>query len=130
MKITILDPAMCCSTGVCGTEVDDALVQTAANVKWLKALGHDVHRHGIANDAAAFQQYPEAIARLQKEGTDSLPYILVEDKMVMTKSYPTKAQWEQLLSLRPETSSSMKEFAIVPAINEVGGKCCGDSGCC
>ena len=130
MKITILDPAMCCSTGVCGTEVDDALVQTAANVKWLKSLGHDVHRHGIANDAAAFQQYPEAIARLQKEGTDSLPYILVDDKMVMAKSYPDRAKWERLLSRPAATSSTMKEFTIVPAINEAGGKCCGDSGCC
>ena len=54
MKITILDPAMCCSTGVCGVDVDDKLVTTAANVKWLKSLGHDVQRHNISNDVASF----------------------------------------------------------------------------
>lgn len=49
MKNTILDPAMYCSTGVCGTDVDDSLVQTAANVKWLKSLGIEVFRKGIGS---------------------------------------------------------------------------------
>lgn len=95
MKITILDPAMCCSTGVCGEEVDDALVQTAANVKWLKELGHEVHRHNISNDAAAFKHYPPAIEKLQKEGLDSLPYILINDQIVRSGAYPIKSQWEK-----------------------------------
>ena len=68
MKITILDPAMCCSSGVCGVDVDDKLVSTAANVKWLKSLGYDVQRHNISNDVAAFKNFPKAIAKLQKEG--------------------------------------------------------------
>lgn len=33
MKITILDPVMCCNTVVCGTEVDDRLVETASAFK-------------------------------------------------------------------------------------------------
>lgn len=107
MKITILDPAMCCSTGVCGEDVDDALVQTAANVKWLKSLGYEVNRHNISNDGAAFKDYPVAIEKLQKEGMDSLPYILVDDQIVMAGSYPTKAEWMQFLA--NETSEeSMK----------------------
>ena len=92
MKITILDPAMCCNTGVCGSDVDDALVQTAAHVKWLKSLGHEVNRHSISNDALAFKNYPSAIDKLQKEGINSLPYILVNDQIVMSGVYPIKAQ--------------------------------------
>ena len=34
---------MCCSTGLCGEDVDDELVETAANIKWLKSLGHEVN---------------------------------------------------------------------------------------
>lgn len=98
MKITILDPAMCCSTGVCGTDIDDNLIQTAANAKWLKSLGHDVHRHNISNDAAAFKDYPDALSKLQKEGTNSLPYILINDQLVMSGTYPTKAEWETFIS--------------------------------
>lgn len=98
MIITILDPAMCCSTGVCGEDVDDVLVQTAANVKWLKSLGHQVNRHNISNDGAAFKDYPTAIKKLQQEGIDSLPYILVDNKIVMAANYPTREEWMGLLS--------------------------------
>ena len=104
MKITILDPALCCNTGVCGPDVDDALVQTAANVKWLKSLGYEVNRHNISNDGAAFKEYPVAIEKLKADGVDSLPYILINDKMVKTGDYPTKEEWLQLIS--PETATA------------------------
>ncbi|WP_163379493.1 arsenite efflux transporter metallochaperone ArsD [Cyclobacterium sp. SYSU L10401] len=97
MKITLLDPAMCCSTGICGPEVDDVLVQTAAHVKWLKSLGHEVHRHNLSNDGEAFNEYPEALAKLQQDGMDSLPYILVKGRVVMAGKYPSKAEWTQVL---------------------------------
>lgn len=97
MKITLLDPAMCCSTGVCGPEVDDALVQTAAHVKWLKSLGHDVHRHNLSNDGEAFHQYPEALAKLQQEGMEALPFILVNGNLKIAGKYPSKAEWMQLV---------------------------------
>jgi hypothetical protein len=32
--IQIFDPALCCSTGVCGVEVDQTLVQLSADVDW------------------------------------------------------------------------------------------------
>lgn len=105
MKITILDPALCCNTGVCGPDVDDALVQTAANVKWLKSLGYEVNRHNISNDGAAFKEYPVAIEKLKADGVDSLPYILINDQMVKTGEYPTKEEWFQLISPEPATSS-------------------------
>ncbi|MEX2565687.1 MAG: arsenite efflux transporter metallochaperone ArsD, partial [Cyclobacteriaceae bacterium] len=106
MKITLLDPAMCCSTGVCGPEVDDVLVQTAANIKWLKSMGHEVNRHNLSNDGEAFKLYPEAIAKLQQEGRDSLPYVLVNGAMVMSGKYPSKAEWIQFLDQgTPEKAS-------------------------
>src|SRR5690606_29278890 len=80
------------------------LVQTAANVKWLKSLGYEVNRHNISNDGAAFKEYPVVIEKLKTEGVDSLPYILINNKMVKTKGYPTKEEWLQLIS--PETAIS------------------------
>ena len=35
-KIEIFDPALCCSTGVCGVDVDQSLVTFAADVDWAK----------------------------------------------------------------------------------------------
>lgn len=129
MKITILDPAMCCSTGVCGAEVDDNLVQTAANVKWLKSLGHDVHRHNISNDAAAFKNYPEAIEKLQKEGTNSLPYIFINDKLVTSGYYPTKADWEMTLKNNIDINSDLSTVSSKEEKSTAGG-CCSGSNCC
>lgn len=94
----MLDPAMCCSTGVCGEDVDEALIHTSANVKWLQSLGHDVHRHNISNDADAFREYPAAIDKLKREGTNSLPYILLNDRLVLAGRYPRKSEWETLVS--------------------------------
>ncbi len=37
--ITVYDPPMCCSTGVCGPEVDPNLAQFASDLEWLKAQG-------------------------------------------------------------------------------------------
>ena len=34
----VFDPAMCCSTGVCGPSTDSILVRFAADLKWLE--GH------------------------------------------------------------------------------------------
>lgn len=122
MKITFLEPAMCCSTGLCGEDVDDVLVATAANVQWLKSLGHEVNRHNISNDSNAFMQYPQAISKLQQEGLSALPFILINGRLVMSGVYPVKSQWEKWLS---------NEEAFAPAENPAknsGG--CSGSGCC
>ena len=108
MKITILDPALCCNTGVCGPDVDDALVQTAANVKWLKSLGYEVNRHNISNDGTAFKEYPVAVEKLKAEGVDSLPFILINGKMAKTGEYPTKEEWMQLVGAVPAATSENK----------------------
>ncbi|MGM1056401.1 MAG: arsenite efflux transporter metallochaperone ArsD [Bacteroidota bacterium] len=116
MKITILDPALCCSTGVCGPDVDDALVQTAANVKWLNSLGYEVNRHNISNDGAAFKEYPAAIKKLQEEGVDSLPYILVDNVLVKTGAYPSKEEWPEFLEGTESNGESAGKTAVLIGI--------------
>lgn len=125
MKITLLDPALCCSTGVCGADVDEALVQTSANVKWLRSLGHEVHGHNIANDAISFKQYPQAIDQLQRDGIKSLPYILVNDQLTLTGHYPDKAEWETLISKTPPVKRDLV-FEAAPDNNS----CCSGEKCC
>ena len=125
MKISVLDRALCCSTGVCGNDVDDALVQISANVKWLKSLGHEVNRHNISNDASSFKQYAEAIDKLQRDGIDSLPYILVNDRLAMSGRYPEKAEWEKLIL---KFGDAKKNFTVahtsVDCSCSSGEKCC------
>ena len=51
--IQIFDPALCCSTGVCGVEVDQALVSFAADVDWAKQNGAQVERFNLAQQVEA-----------------------------------------------------------------------------
>jgi hypothetical protein len=51
MKIQIFDPAMCCSTGVCGPSVDPELVRFAADLDWLARQGVEVERYNLYNQA-------------------------------------------------------------------------------
>jgi len=55
--IEIFDPALCCSTGVCGVDVDRALVTFAADVDWLKSQGVRVVRANLAQQPPAFAEH-------------------------------------------------------------------------
>ena len=46
--IQIFDPALCCSSGVCGQDVDAHLVQAAANIDWGKGQGAQIERFNLA----------------------------------------------------------------------------------
>ena len=48
-KIEIFDPALCCSTGVCGTEVDQALVTFAADFDWAKDVVAEHRLHEVCD---------------------------------------------------------------------------------
>jgi hypothetical protein len=44
MKLEVFDPPMCCSSGVCGQNVDPKLVQFSATLDWLRAQGIQAER--------------------------------------------------------------------------------------
>ena len=52
--VEIFDPAMCCSTGGCGTDVDPTLARFAADVDWLAAQGVMVQRATLAQEPGTF----------------------------------------------------------------------------
>ncbi|MBL8500746.1 MAG: arsenic metallochaperone ArsD family protein, partial [Nitrosomonas sp.] len=46
--IQIFDPASCCSSGVCGSDVDQELVGFSADVDWAKQQGAAIERFNLA----------------------------------------------------------------------------------
>lgn len=90
--IEIYDPAMCCSTGVCGTSVDDTLADFANDLKWLKSKDIEIRRFNLGQEPEAFKSNPQVLARLQKEGTDVLPVILVNNEVTSEGGYPGRDQ--------------------------------------
>ncbi len=104
--IEIYDPAMCCSTGVCGSDVDSSLVDFANDVKWLKSKGIEVKRFNLGQEPEAFKTNPHVLTRLQKEGSEILPVILVNDKVASEGGYPSREQLCEWLGISTNGKST------------------------
>jgi hypothetical protein len=89
--VEVFDPPQCCPTGVCGPGVDPTLARFAADLDWLKGQGVTVKRFNLAQQPAAFVSRPEVREVLGQEGTDCLPMILVDGRVVSHGVYPARA---------------------------------------
>jgi hypothetical protein len=122
-KVQIYDKAMCCSTGICGPQVDPVLPKFSADLDWLKDQGHDVVRFNLAQDPAEFAKNPTVQKMLADDGVECLPLVIVDDHVVSRTEYPSRenlAMW---------TGTSMKPKATLPMASDSG--CCGgNTGCC
>ncbi len=90
-SIQIYDPPMCCSSGVCGTEIDPSLVSLAGFLDQIKSKGVSVERFNLAQQPLAFIQNPEVKALLDTEGAEGLPLIFVNGKRAVAGRYPDQA---------------------------------------
>ncbi|HEX7487789.1 MAG TPA: arsenite efflux transporter metallochaperone ArsD [Anaeromyxobacteraceae bacterium] len=116
-KVQVFDPAMCCSTGVCGPEVDPALVRFAADLEWLKTNGADVERFNLSQEPAAFVANT-AVAAAMRTSDDALPLLLVDGKIVSQGSYPERGALAELAGIAlPKSiySETVQELVAIGA---------------
>jgi hypothetical protein len=92
-KIEIFDPAMCCSTGLCGTAYDPELLRVATVVSALQKNGADITRHNPASEPKAFTENKTVAAVLEKDGADILPITLVGGEVVKKGAYPANEEF-------------------------------------
>jgi len=85
--ITVYDPPMCCSTGVCGPEADPELAQFASFLAGLAGRGVEVQRYNLAHEPLKFMEHPAVKVLLETE--DSLPAILIDGEVVLSGCLPT-----------------------------------------
>ena len=95
--IHVYDPPMCCSTGVCGTDIDPDVVSFAALLSRIGRHGVTVERYNMAQQPMAFAQNPVVKALLEDEGTAALPLILWDGAVHLKGRYPTSAERPALL---------------------------------
>ncbi|WMJ80923.1 arsenite efflux transporter metallochaperone ArsD [Clostridium sp. MB40-C1] len=98
-KMIIFDPAMCCSTGVCGPSINTELLRVATIINNLKNKGILVERYNLNNNPEKFVHNKKINKLLNKEGVDILPVTIVDDVVVKTKAYPTNKEFCKLLSI-------------------------------
>lgn len=120
-KMIIFDPAMCCSTGVCGPSVDPELLRVSTLINNLKNKGIVVERYNLSSDPQAFVDNKIISEILSSEGVDSLPVIVLDGEVVKTKGYPTNDEFCKMLGI--------SEDVLKTTTRKSGGCGCGD-GCC
>ena len=89
-KIEVYDPAMCCSTGVCGPSVDPELARFAADLAWLRSQGAEVARYNLAQEPRRFSESAAVTGALRERGTDCLPLIVVDGRIVAEGVRPSR----------------------------------------
>ena len=125
-KVQVFDPAMCCSTGVCGPSVDPVLARFAADLGWLQEQGVQVERFNLSQEPTVFASNDTVRSALKDRGQDVLPLVLIDGRIVAEGTYPGRETLAALAGIR-----LTKKLAIVSEAKE---SCCSDSeaeaGCC
>lgn len=124
MKIEIYDPAMCCSTGVCGPSVDPELVRMQEVLRHIEkqAAKVKVDRFGLSSAPQAFVTNSVVTDLLKSEGPECLPLVFIDGEMVTKGKYPSNEKFQTI----------MKRDGIEVTLgkkNKTGSCCCGTD-CC
>jgi len=99
-SIQIFDPALCCSTGVCGVDVDQQLVTFSADLDWARQQGAEIQRFNLAQQPMEFANNQIVRNFLERSGEDALPLILVDGEVALTGRYPSRAELARWAGLR------------------------------
>ncbi|MBY6087543.1 arsenite efflux transporter metallochaperone ArsD [Priestia flexa] len=113
-KIEIFDPAMCCSTGVCGPSVDPELTRIATVISQLKKGVVEVERYNLTSDPGHFVENQQINALLMSKGTDCLPITLIDGEVKKISSYPTNEEISKWLEVNLEDLKVKSKTATMP----------------
>ena len=101
MKIEIYDPAMCCSSGLCGPSLDPVLVKVNEAVLALQKQGVEVTRFNLAQQPKEFMANKIIADLLHKNGKNVLPVVIVNGEVFKTGEYPSYEDLCKALDIKP-----------------------------
>ena len=101
MKVLIYDPALCCSTGLCGPEPDPVQIKVNETILTLSKQGVTVERFNLSKQLKDFAANPEVSALLRANGKNILPVTMIDGKVFKTGAYASYAELCAALGLEP-----------------------------
>ncbi|WP_030517809.1 arsenite efflux transporter metallochaperone ArsD [Nocardia sp. NRRL WC-3656] len=129
--VEIFEPALCCSSGVCGPDVDQNLVEFSADLDWVSSHGGTVARHNMAADPMVFATNDAVRIFLERSGSDGLPLVLVNGATVLTGRYPSRAELSKWTGLGDAAPVAPPAGTQLLGLAETDGCCAPGSGeCC
>lgn len=123
--LKIYDPAMCCSSGVCGPSVDPVLTQFATTLKHLETQpGIRIERYNLGQQPQAFVENTSVKSMLGNGGEKELPFMFIDDQFWLKGRYPSRTELLDALKIK---SDSLR--ALFPG-EKGNASCCGNGECC
>jgi hypothetical protein len=116
--IRVYDPALCCSSGVCGTDPEAALTTFAADYAWARERGADIERFNLAQQPTAFTENTTVLGFLERSGSSALPLVLVNGDVALAGRYPSRDELRRWTGLGG---------SVLPTVTSC---CSGTDGCC
>ena len=113
MKLEVYDPPMCCSSGVCGPNVNPALVKFSSDLEWLKTQNVDVVRYNLSANPAAFASCDSVKKALTDEGNKCLPIIIVNGTIISKGGYPSRDEMAGFLEIKSDETVSAEQTQTV-----------------
>lgn len=115
--IHVFDPALCCESGVCGVDAEQALVTFSADLSWARQHGAQIERFNLAQQPLVFAENPTVRKFLERSGQDALPLILVNGEVALAGRYPQRAELARWAAIAE------------PAERKPATSCCAGSRC-
>lgn len=129
-KMQIFEPAMCCSTGLCGVGVDPELLRISTVLSTLKSNGVEVNRFNLSSAPQEFVSNKVINEFITKNGVNDLPVTILDNKIVITGRYPSNEELVKLLNVPLSFIGQQPKKAIKVTPKKTGGCGCSDGNCC
>ncbi|GAB6156344.1 arsenite efflux transporter metallochaperone ArsD [Desulfosporosinus burensis] len=127
-KMQIFEPAMCCSTGLCGVGVDTELLRISTVLNSLKKSGIEVDRFNLTNAPMEFVNNKAVNDLLKTKGVDDLPATVLDGEILITSRYPSNEEFAKLLDIPISfLGEQEKGFNMIPKSS--GGCDCSNGSC-
>lgn len=127
-KMQIFEPAMCCSTGLCGVGVDTELLRISTVLNSLKKNGIEVDRFNLTNAPMEFVNNKVVNDLINTKGVAELPATVLDGEILITGRYPTNEEFMKLLDIPKNfLGEQEKTFNMFPKNSGCG---CSDGSCC
>jgi hypothetical protein len=133
-NMQIYEPAMCCSTGLCGVGVDPELLRISTVLNTMEKNGIKVERYNLSNSPQEFIKNKAVNNIIKTEGVEILPLAILDGEIIITGRYPTNEEFVKHLDI-PMSFIGEQPKDVNAAEAEQGGCCCpggdcSDGGCC
>ncbi len=128
-KMQIFEPAMCCSTGLCGVGVDPELLRVSTVLNSLKKNGVNVERFNLTSSPQEFVNNNAVNKLINGNGVDKLPATVLDEEIIMTGRYPTNEEFVKLLNI-PMNSLDNQPVKVKVTTQRTKGCGCSGGKCC